>query len=42
MNRIFKNIAIYLLIVMTAYFIFSQIDVAPQKEDPFNNNYTVL
>ncbi len=42
MNRIFKNIAIYLLIVMTAYFIFSQIDVAPQKEDPFNNNYTVF
>ena len=42
MNRIFKNVAIYLLIVMTAYFIFSQINVAPQKEDPFNNNYTVF
>lgn len=42
MNRIFKNVAIYMLIVLTAYFIFSQINVAPQKEDPFNNNYTAF
>ena len=42
MNRIFKNIAIYLLIVLAAYFIFSQFSVAPQKEDPFNNNYTAF
>ncbi|MGI6588154.1 MAG: ATP-dependent zinc metalloprotease FtsH [Peptococcia bacterium] len=42
MNRIFKNVAIYLLIVLAAYFIFSQINVVPQKEDPFNNNYTAF
>ncbi|MDD2212896.1 MAG: ATP-dependent zinc metalloprotease FtsH [Clostridia bacterium] len=42
MSRIFKNVAIYLLIVLTAYFIFSQISIAPQKEDPFNNNYTAF
>jgi len=41
-SRIFKNVAIYLLIVLTAYFIFSQISIAPQKEDPFNNNYTAF
>jgi cell division protease FtsH len=41
-NRIFKNVAIYLLIVLAAYFIFSQINVVPQKEDPFNNNYTAF
>ncbi len=42
MNRILKNVAIYLLIVMVAFSIFRQISTAPPKEDPFNNNYTAF
>ena len=42
MNRVFKNIAIYLLIVLAAYFIFSQFSVTPPQADPFNNNYTAF
>lgn len=42
MNRILKNVAIYLLIVMVAFSIFRQISDAPPKEDPFNGNYTAF
>ena len=42
MNRIFKNLAIYILIVMVAVSMFNQLDSPPQTEDPFNNNYNVF
>jgi cell division protease FtsH len=41
-NRIFKNVAIYLLIVLVAFTIFTRLSDAPPKEDPFNNNYTAF
>lgn len=39
MNRVFKNLAIYLLIVMIAVSIFNQLGTPPEVNDPFNNNY---
>lgn len=39
MNRVLKNLAIYLLIVMIAVSIFNQFGTPPKVEDPFNNNY---
>jgi cell division protease FtsH len=38
-NRILKNLAIYLLIVMIAVSIFNQFNTPQRVEDPFNNNY---
>lgn len=42
MNRIFKNLAIYLLIVLIAVSIFHQLGTAPKTEDPFNNDYVAF
>lgn len=42
MNRVFKNIAIYILIVLSAFYIFSKINISSPKEDPFSNNYNAF
>ena len=42
MNRIFKNLAVYILIVMIAVSMFHQFDKPPQTEDPFNSDYNVF
>lgn len=42
MNRIFKNLAIYVLIVMIAVSIFNQFNTPPKVEDPFNNDYVAF
>lgn len=42
MNRIFKNLAIYLLIVLIAVSIFHQLGTPPKVEDPFNNDYVAF
>lgn len=42
MNRVFKNVAIYILIVLTAFYIFSKINITAPKEDPFSNNYNAF
>lgn len=42
MNRVFKNVAIYILIVLTAFYIFSKINISAPKEDPFSNNYNAF
>lgn len=42
MNRILKNLAIYLLIVMIAVSIFHQLGTPPKVEDPFNSDYVAF
>ncbi|MBZ4655413.1 MAG: ATP-dependent metalloprotease ftsh [Peptococcaceae bacterium] len=42
MNRVLKNLAIYLLIVMIAASIFHQLGTPPKVEDPFNNDYVAF
>lgn len=42
MNRLFKNIAIYILIVMLSVSLFNQFNTPPQQEDPFNNQYSAF
>jgi len=41
-NRILKNLAIYLLIVMIAVSIFHQLGTPQKVEDPFNNDYVAF
>jgi len=41
-NRILKNLAIYLLIVMIAVSIFHQLGTPPKVEDPFNSDYVAF
>lgn len=42
MNRVFKNLAIYLLIVMIAVSIFNQLGTPPKAENPFSNDYVAF
>lgn len=42
MNRIFKNLAIYLLIVMILVSIFQQLGTQPTGEDIFDNDYVAF
>jgi len=41
-NRILKNVAIYLVIFLVAYYVWSSIKPPEQKQDPFNNNYNAF
>lgn len=42
MNRILKNLAIYLIIVMVAVSIFHQLGTPEKVEDPFSNDYVAF
>lgn len=42
MNRILKNLAIYILIVFIAFSIFHQLNAPPKVDDPFDNDYTAF
>lgn len=42
MNRLFKNLTIFILIVMITASLFNQLDKTKKVEDPFNNYYSAF